>query len=230
MSFFALAASALTLGFLHGLGADHLMAIAALAVNGSADRRRARVLRTAVGFAAGHAAVLGVGALLAVTVGLLLPAAVSSGAERAGGAMLVAIGAFGLWTLTSGRAYGHIHTSPESGLQGRWHMHLSHGTGHPARTHGRGVMPVVIGALFAVSSLRAVMLLQPFSPDASAMALPALLGLVALFGLGVLLSMSLFGVLLARVLSLRTLSNVGRTAAAVVAVSSILLGAYWMAR
>lgn len=229
MSFLALAASALTLGFLHGLGADHLMAIAALAVDGSADRRQARVLRTAMGFAFGHAAVLGVGALLAVTAGLLLPAAVSSGAERVGGAMLIAIGAFGLWTLTTGRAYGHIHATPESGLQGRWHMHLSHDAGHPARTHGRGVMPVVIGALFAVSSLRAIMLLQPFSPDARAMALPVLLGLVALFGLGVLLSMSLFGVLLARVMSLRTVSAVGRTAAGLVAVSSILLGAYWMA-
>jgi len=228
MSFLALAASALTLGFLHGLGADHLMAIAALAVDGSADRRQARVLRTAVGFAFGHAAVLGVGALLAVTTGLLLPAAVSSGAERVGGAMLIAVGGFGLWTLTSGRAYGHIHTNAESGLQGRWHMHLSHGTDHPARTHGRGVMPVVIGALFAVSSLRAIMLLQPFSPDARALALPALLGLVALFGLGVLLSMSLFGVLLARVLSLKAVSAIGKTAAALIAVSSILLGAYWM--
>ena len=205
------------------------MAIAALAVNGSADRRQVRVLRTAVGFACGHAAVLGVGALLAVTAGLLLPAAVSSGAERVGGAMLIAMGAFGLWTLTTGRAYGHIHTSPQTGLQGRWHMHLSQGAGHPSRTHGRGVLPVVIGALFAVSSLRAIMLLQPFSPDATALALPMLLGLVALFGLGVLLSMSLFGVLLARVLSLKTLSTVGRTAAGVVAVASIMLGAYWMA-
>jgi nickel/cobalt transporter (NicO) family protein len=215
---------------LHGLGADHLMAIAALAVGDSADRRQTRVLRTAVGFAFGHAAVLGAGAFLAVTAGLLLPAAVSSGAERVGGAMLIAMGAFGLWTLTTGRAYGHIHATPESGLQGRWHMHLSQAARHSARTHGRGVMPVVIGALFAVSSLRAIMLLQPFSPDARAMALPGLLGLVAVFGLGVLLSMSLFGVFLARVLSLKTLSSVGRTAAGLVAVSSILLGSYWMAR
>jgi nickel/cobalt transporter (NicO) family protein len=229
MSFLALAASALTLGFLHGLGADHLMAIAALAVDGNADRRQARVLRTAVGFAFGHAAVLGVGACLAVTAGLLLPAAVSSGAERVGGAMLIGIGAFGLWTLTTGRAYGHIHTTPDSGLHGRWHMHLSHGTGHPARTHGRGVIPVVIGALFAVSSLRAIMLLQPFSPEAQALALPALLGLVALFGVGVLMSMSFFGVLLARVMSLNAVSAIGKTAAALIAVASILLGAYWMA-
>lgn len=230
MSFLTLAASALTLGFLHGLGADHLMAIAALAVDGSADRRHGRVLRTAMGFAFGHAAVLGVGAILAVGAGLLVPAALSSGAERAGGVMLIAMGAFGLWTLTTGRAYGHIHRSPDSRFQGRWHMHLSHGAGHPARAHGGAVMPVVIGALFAVSSLRAIMLLQPFSPEAQALALPGLLGLIVLFGVGVLLSMSLFGVILARVLSTKALSAIGRTAAGFVAVASILLGAYWMAR
>jgi hypothetical protein len=55
------------------------------------------------------------------------------------------------------------------------------------------------------------------------------LGLVALFGIGVLLSMSLFGVVLARVLSLRAVSAIGRGAAGMVAVASILLGAYWMA-
>ena len=90
-------------------------------------------------------------------------------------------------------------------------------------------MPVVVGALFAVSSLRAIMLLQPFSPAAQALALPALLALVALFGVGVLMSMSIFGVLLARVLSFNALSAIGRTAAGAVAVASLLLGAYWMA-
>ena len=229
MSFLALAASALTLGFLHGLGADHLMAIASLSVDGSSERRYTRVLRAAVGFAFGHAAVLAIGAMLAVTAGLLIPAAISSSAERVGGAMLVAMGALGLWSLTSGWAYGHIHSAPDTGPRGRWHMHLSPATGHPSRSHGRSLVPVVIGALFAVSSLRAIMLLQPFSPEAQALALPALLGLVALFGAGVLISMSLFGVLLARVLSLKAVSAIGRTAAGVVAVASILLGAYWMA-
>ena len=92
MSFLALAVSALTLGFLHGLGADHLMAIAAMAVDGKADRRQARAIRTAVGFACGHALVLAAGAVAAVTLGLLVPAAISSGAERLGGGMLIANG------------------------------------------------------------------------------------------------------------------------------------------
>ena len=84
-----------------------------------------------------------------------------------------------------------------------------------------------MGALFAVSSLRALMLLQPFGADATALALPVVLFLVVLFGLGILLSMSLFGVLLARVLSIRAVSVLGRAAAGLVAVASIALGGYW---
>lgn len=227
MSFLTLSGSALALGFLHGLGADHLMAIAALAVDGSSDRRHARAMRTAVGFAFGHALILGVGAVLAVTLGLLVPAAVSNGAERAGGAMLVAMGLFGLWTIAVGRTYGHIHNASGAVGFGRWHLHLARASGHPAHAHGGSILPLVIGALFAVSSLRAVMLLQPFSSDAQALALPGLVVLIALFGVGILLSMSLFGVLLARVLSLDAVTAIGRAAAALVAVASIALGIYW---
>jgi len=60
------------------------------------------------------------------------------------------------------------------------------------------------------------------------MALPALFVLIALFGVGILIAMSLFGVLLARVLSLRTVNTLGRAAAGIVAFASIGLGFYWM--
>ena len=226
MSFLALAVSALMLGFLHGLGADHLMAIAAMAVDGKTDRRQARAIRTAVGFACGHALVLSVGAVAAVTLGLLVPAAISSGAERLGGGMLVAMGVFGLWSIASG--YGHIHGTAGSQSNGRWHLHVARATGHPGHAHGGSIVPLVLGALFAISSLRAVMLLQPFTPDAQALALPALFVLIALFGVGILIAMSLFGVLLARVLSLRTVNTLGRAAAGTVAIASIALGFYWM--
>ena len=228
MSFLALSSSALVLGFLHGLGADHLMAIASLSVDGPGERRHMRAIRTAVGFTCGHAAVLAIGAVLAVTVGLLLPTAIASGAERMGGALLVAMGAFGLYSLARGRAYGHIHGLPGRLGSGRWHLHLTRATGHPAHAHGGSVVPLVLGALFAVSSLRAVMLLQPFNPDARGLALPALFVLIALFGVGILLSMSLFGVLLARLLSLNTVNTVGRAAAGLVATASISVGLYWV--
>jgi hypothetical protein len=216
--------SALSLGFLHGLGGDHLMAIAALAVRRSGGSH-VGVLRTAVGFAFGHALVLGLGAVLAVALGVVVPVAVSAGAERVGGALLVVLGAVGLWGLVSGRAYGHIHD--DGSRPAHWHMHL--GGAHPAGGHATSHVPTALGAIFAVSSLRALMLLQPFGDGAQALSLPALLFLILLFALGILASMSVFGLLLARVLSIRAVERFGRSAAALVAVGSIGLGVYWMA-
>jgi hypothetical protein len=222
-----MASSALTLGFLHGLGADHLMAIAALTASSTAEGRSHRIMRTAVGFAAGHAAVLGAGAMLAVTAGLLVPAAVSSGAVRAGGALRVVMGAFGLWSVITGRAYAHVHGSTTAAPTSAWHLHLSRATGHASHTHGGSTLPLIIGALFAISSLRMVMLLQPFSPEARTLALPSLLALIILFGVGILISMSLFGIVFARAMSVAPVSQIGRAAAAAIALASIALGLYW---
>jgi nickel/cobalt exporter len=226
VSFEALSLSALTLGAIHGLGADHLMAIAALAVGGESRQRQARALRTAVGFAGGHAVLLGLAAIVAALFGVVVPASVSAGGERIGGAVLIALGGLGFWSITSGRAYGHIHAdgTPPS----RWHVHLSGLARHPAGGHAASPVPAAMGALFAVSSLRALMLLQPFGADARAMALPALLLLIVLFGLGILLSMSIFGVLLARVLSIRAVERFGQAATGAVAIASMALGLYWL--
>ncbi len=225
MSLEALSLSALTLGFLHGLGADHLMAIAALSVAGPVDRRQARVVRTAVGFACGHTLVLGAGVAAAVAFGLVLPAAVSSGAERVGGAILVTLGMAGCWSVISGRAYSHIHS--DAAGRAHWHLHLGGQRAH-AGGHAHSFVPTAMGAVFAISSLRALMLLQPFGAGAGTLALPALLLLIALFGLGILLSMSIFGVLLARVLSIRAVEQFGQMAAGLVAIASIGLGMYWI--
>jgi hypothetical protein len=226
MSLLVLSSSALALGFLHGLGGDHLMAIAALSVNGRRGRGTARIVRTAVGFAVGHTMVLAAGAAIAIGFGVVLPGAVSSGAERVGGALLVALGGLGLWTVLTGRAYAHVHAEHDG--RRRLHLHVGSPDAHPAGAHVHSLLPTVMGAIFAVSSLRALMLLQPFGPEAQALTLPLALLLVALFGLGILLSMSLFGVLLARVLSLGTVEAFGRAAAGMVAVASMLLGVYWM--
>ncbi len=225
MSIEALSLSALSLGFLHGLGADHLMAIAALSVAGPVDRRRVRVVRTAVGFACGHTLVLGVGAAAAVVFGLVLPAAVSSGAERVGGAVLIALGIAGCWSVISGRAYSHIHR--DAAGRAHWHLHLGGPLAHSGG-HAHSFIPTAMGAVFAVSSLRALMLLRPFGADAATLALPALLLLIVLFGLGILLSMSIFGVMLARVLSMRAVARFGQVAAGLVAIASMGLGMYWI--
>jgi len=216
------------LGFLHGLGLDHLMAIAALSIDGRADRPQRRIVATAMQFALGHTAVLGVGAAVAVVLGWTLPAAIAAGAERAGGGILIALGVAGIWTLVAGRAYGHAHREDDG--RTRWHFHLGPTGRHPG-THGHSSIPTLMGAVFAVSSLRALVMLAPLAPaGTAALSLPAILLLVAFFGCGVLLSMSLFGVLLARVWSLKAVEMLGRIAGGAVAAASIGLGAYWILR
>jgi hypothetical protein len=218
-----LSVSALSLGFVHGLGADHLMAIAAMAVNGRGARRDAHVVRTAFGFALGHTVVLALGASIAVLFGVIVPAAVESGAESLGGVLLIALGALGLWTVASGRAYSHVHV--ERLGRPSWHIHLSADARHP---HGHSSVPTLMGAVFAVSSLRMLMLLQPFGASAQALALPTLLLLIMLFGIGILGSMSLFGVVLARLLKIAAIEAVGKVSAIIVAVASMALGIYWL--
>src|SRR6187551_1579483 len=163
MSLLALATSALALGFVHGLGADHLMAIAALAVDRRAGRERPGIVQTAVGFALGHTIVLSLGVTAAVLFGLALPAAYEAGAERLGGLVLVGLGALALWGVISGRAYSHLHR--ENDGRTRWHMHF----GARAHPHGHSSVPAALGAVFAVSSLRALMLLEPFGVSAGAL-------------------------------------------------------------
>ena len=208
-----LLASALALGFLHGLGGDHLMAIAALSVDGHdtpASMRRARALGVATRFALGHALLLGLGAAIIVLIGWSIPPHVERGGEILGGALLIVMG---LMTLQHLRQHASHRDHPR---------HASHPR-HPSH------LATLIGAAFAISSLRAVVMLTPFGQTAGAQPLPLLLALIGIFAAGILLSMSLFGVALAGVLSTRTLQRLGHGAGALVGVSSIVLGIAWLA-
>lgn len=220
-----LIASALVLGFLHGLGADHLMAIAALTVRGEETMavRRVRALGVAVRFAIGHALVLALGASLVVMAGWTVPQSLERGGEVLGGMLLILLGAAGITATASGRFYAHAH--PHSHDPGAWHLHIGRPQAHGV-THSQ--LPAVIGAIFAVSSLRALSTLAPFGGTAAAAAIPQLVLLIALFAVGILISMSLFGVALARTLSTRLVARLGRGAALLMALASIGLGLYWI--
>ena len=184
------------------------MAIAALSMDTrveSAAARRARAVGVAIRFAMGHAVLLAVGAGLIVLIGWSIPSPVERGGEMLGGALLIVMGILTLQHLFAPRA-----------------SHLAHRVSH---SH----LPTLLGAAFAVSSLRALALLTPFGSDLGSAPLPLLLGLIAVFAAGIMASMVLFGVALAGVLSMRALQRVGHGAGALVGVSSIVLGVAWLA-
>jgi nickel/cobalt exporter len=238
--------TALLLGFLHGLGADHLMAIAALSVDMRVDgapacpersrgARRARALGVAVKFAMGHALLLTIGAGLIVVIGWSIPLRVERGGEMLGGALLVVMGLVTLQHLFVHRA-SHFPPSPRSGfppspLRGFGEAGgeaSAPGTSHLAPRTSHSHLPTMIGAAFAVSSLRALAMLTPFGASLGTAPLPLLVGLIAVFAVGILGSMTLFGVVLAGVLSTSALERLGQGAGALVGVSSVVLGVAWV--
>ncbi len=204
------------------------MAIAALSLGPGAEApaaRRARALGIAVRFALGHALLLAVGAGALVALGWSLPMVFERAGEMLGGILLVGLGAAAAWGVVAGGVYGHTHTHAREAAR-HWHLHIGRRDRHPvAAAHSH--LPTLIGAAFAVSSLRALTLL-PFG--ISAAPLPILLGLIAVFAAGILLSMSLFGVAFAGFMSARVVARLGRAAGGMMAVASIALGVYWIVR
>lgn len=220
---------ALALGFVHGLGADHLMAIATLAVAPaeSTGQRQARAFRAALGFAVGHALFLAMATAVVLIVGWSIPPLVERGGEAVGGVLLIMMGAAGLLGLGTGRFYGHAH-SADGPLMGGWHLHL--GRRHPV-PGAHTALPTLLGAAFAVSSLRTLSMLEPFGDAARTLgsqSLLSVLALIGIFGAGVLLAMCLFGILLVHLLSTRAMNNLGHVAATMTSIGAIGLGTYWL--
>src|SRR5690349_3747674 len=205
------------------------MAIAALSVDGTAttpSARRMRALGVAVRFAIGHALLLAFGAGLLVLIGWSIPAVVERGGEMLGGLLLIVMGLVALWGIISGHVYGHTHRQHHE-PRPHWHLHVGRPDHHPIAT-AHSHVPTIIGAAFAISSLRALAMLTPFGANLGRAPLPLLLALILVFAAGILLSMSLFGVALARVLSTRALERLGEGAGALVGLSSVALGLAWV--
>jgi hypothetical protein len=220
----------LALGCLHGLGADHLMAIATLSAGRSAaERPYSRTFGIAVRFALGHAVLLAIGTTLVLIIGWNIPVIVERSGEVFGGIILIGLGATGLWMGCTRRLYVHSHAHthvPGHPEHSHWHFHLGRQHRHPVPA-GHSALPGILGGVFAISGLRALTLLAPF--DTARTSLLGLLTLVMIFAVGILLSMSVFGILLARAMkSPHVTGRVTETAAITTAVASIALGLYWI--
>jgi hypothetical protein len=161
-----LTGSMLALGFLHGLGADHLMAIAALSLaTPLGPARYARAFGLALRFAVGHAVLLALGAGLVLFFGWQIPVRFEQGGEFVGGCLLIALGVAVGWLTVSGRLYvhSHVHDGGDHAAHSHWHLHVNwwRGRPHSHRPSIHTVLPGVLGAVFAVSGLRALILSLP---------------------------------------------------------------------
>lgn len=222
--------TALTLGLLHALELDHMLAVTTFV-----SRRPAP--RTAAWFGArwglGHSvAVLLAGGVLLVS-GVRWPERWDAAAEAAVGAVLVGLGA---WAIASARKL-HLHSAAEHGDHS--HLHLHSGAERPhqhhhasadeaRRPHDHGAVTLV-GLLHGLAGTSAVVALVPVTlADRVAVGI----GYLTAFGVGVTVAMTLFA--LAAAVAVRTARarslDVGRWITRAVGGAGIVVGVFWIVR
>ena len=93
--------------------------------------------------------------------GWQIPVRFEQGGEFIGGCLLIVLGLMVGWLTVSGRLYvhAHAHENGEHGAHSHWHLHFGRRHSHKAAIHT--VLPGLLGAVFAMSGLRALVLSLP---------------------------------------------------------------------
>lgn len=182
---------AFSLGLVHALDADHVMALSVLATEDPAERGGARA---GLRWSAGHGAVLLASGAVLFAVGETLPIAWQEWAERLVGVVMIALGLRVLMGLARAQSHLHFHTHDGLPPHAHWHSHADLEQ-HPAREHHHHDHTATwVGALHGLAGSAPVLALLPVAARSPAAGLAYLL----LFGLGVALAMALVSGLLGR--------------------------------
>ena len=208
--------TALALGALHSFAPDHLAAVSVF-VSRKPSWRNALGLGARWGM--GHSlTVVLVGGVLALS-GLQLPERFESLTERVVGVVLVALGMFAISRAI--RLHGHWHDH-----EGKHHWHLHTHRTSEGHEHDHGAL-MGIGMLHGLAGTGALVVALPVAIGGSRTG--ALIFLIA-FGLGTILSMSLFSAAAGWLLSTTTSvsSNMHRGAIVVAGLLSVAVGIWWI--
>ena len=207
-------------GLQHGLGSDHLLAITNL-VNRGGGRRQVSLMGFRFGL--GHMGILvmcGTGALI---WNLTVSPQWESRAEILAGGVLILLG---LWTFAEWLGQvGYIHSHSHSHGSGRWvHSHLHfHFKGKHRQEHTHPHVSSFLGALFALSGLRSLLL--GIFPVLQGNSVTWAMLYILVFGLGIVISMTAYGLVASAVVG-RPRSR--RWVTCSLGVSSIAVGIYWI--
>jgi nickel/cobalt exporter len=223
---FALISIGFSLGLVHALDADHVMAVSAL------SNSRPGFLKTisfCAHWALGHGGVLMASGLLLFGLGISIPESLSHIAEIFVGVFLIAIGLACFWRFRRERISLVEH---QHGEVVHRHWQIEGDTAHSGKTSNhryRGHTPVLVGVMHGLAGSAPALALIPMVAHGEL--LMAMLYLV-LFSVGVMLAMLAFGLgfgatqgfLQKRYL---WLFNYFRN---FVALGSVLFGGYWLSQ
>lgn len=207
-------------GLHHGLGSDHVMAITTLAGRGAGNRE---VTGLGLKFGLGHMGALVFLGGAALLMNLTIPASWESRAEAFGGGLLVLLGfwTFVEWLREVGYVHSHHHTH---GRRPKGHVHYHfHLQGHHPHQHAHPHFSTALGALFALSGLRSLLL--GAVPILQARSLFWALIYILIFGLGIVTSMAACGWLAGAAAQRQ---GHGQAVTLLVSLFSVALGAYWI--
>ena len=215
-------------GLLHGLGPDHLAAIAAVVGRGTQRQVAQRELAwLGVRFSLGHVTTLLLVAGAAWVLGRELPNSWQRGLEQAGAVVLIFLGGWLLAEVFRRRvvAHSHPHAHDHSHEHQHWHLHIG-GREHAAHHHPH--LALLTGSLMGLSGARSLLLVVPVLLAESA---GGALARLAAFGAGIVISMAAAG-WLAQVLFSRAARApaYARLLVSCTGVLSAALGFYWLAR
>lgn len=216
-------------GALHGLGPDHLAAIAALAGKGIEQHPARRELAwLGARFGVGHVSALLLLAGIGWALGRGLPDSWQRGLEQAGAVVLIFLGGWLLAEVFRRRVMAHSHPHAHDHARGaheHWHLHVGNAA-HAAHRHPH--LATLVGGLMGFSGARSLLLVVPVVLAESASG--ALARIVA-FGLGIVVSMAAAG-WLAQTLFTRLARTpaYARLLVSCTGVLSAALGVYWLAR
>ncbi|MGH9788869.1 MAG: hypothetical protein ACRD4U_09235 [Candidatus Acidiferrales bacterium] len=216
-------------GLLHGLGPDHLAAIAAL-VGKDAHKRgaRRRLAWLGVRFGLGHVTTLLLLAGIVWALGRNIPDGWQRGLEQAGAIVLIFLGGWLLAEVFCRRvvahSHAHTHEHSHSSLEhDHWHLHVG-SKEHAGHRHPH--LALVVGGLMGFSGARALLLAVPVVLAESA---AAAAGRILAFGLGIVISMGLAGWLAhAAFARLARTPAYARLLVSATGVLSAALGFYWL--
>ncbi|MFQ6137357.1 MAG: sulfite exporter TauE/SafE family protein [Candidatus Hydrothermarchaeales archaeon] len=209
------------LGITHGFDIDHLAAITALASRGASNLETA-TLGFSFGF--GHMMTLLIFGIIGLLTGLVIPPSFERGAEIFGGLLLIVIGGIILYELAQKKVYihQHSHRHPE---EPHTHFHLHVNQPHPQK-HKHAHQATLVGGLFAFSGLRNLLIMVPI-----VLATNIWEGsfYILIFGIGVIISMSLYGLVIGKFIYItRDSILIHRLTSILTALISLGLGIYWI--
>ncbi|MCP5163378.1 MAG: sulfite exporter TauE/SafE family protein [Hahellaceae bacterium] len=223
---FSIMAVGFTLGLMHALDADHVMAVSTLS---SQKAGVMRTLRFCASWAIGHAGVLVTSGLLLFGLGWQLPASLQHVAELLVGLLLIGLGLYCFWRFRQQKLRLIQHSHDEIT---HYHWHVEGDVtrrGHRGFPNREGHAPVMVGVVHGLAgSAPALALVPAVSQGQLSWALIYLM----VFSCGVMLSMLVFG------LGLGTLQKYLKEKHLkwfhwqqhLIAGGSVILGGYWFSQ